>query len=137
MPAKAFPWQHTEAELFRLWQQERDHEVRDRFHGLWLLRRGWSVAAVADAMGVVPVTVYAWRRWYAANPMPPVLPPNSGPHFGATGYGTCRQCRQRGAVNAGVCTRCWQRGYKREWRRGELRGPARKGRPSVFPHPVD
>lgn len=35
---------------------------RERWHGLWLLARGWSAARVAEALGRDPHTVGAWLR---------------------------------------------------------------------------
>jgi transposase len=37
---------------------------RQWLHGLWLLRRGWPVEAVADAVGAGRRTVERWVDWY-------------------------------------------------------------------------
>jgi len=37
---------------------------RQWLHGLWLLRRGWRVEEVADAVGVGRRTVERWIDWY-------------------------------------------------------------------------
>jgi len=53
----------TEA-LKAAYQGERDLELRTRLHGLWLLRSGWRLPAVAAAVGVHYRTVQTWVGWY-------------------------------------------------------------------------
>ena len=38
--------------------------LRTRLHGLWLLRSGWRLPAVAAAVGVHYRTVQTWVGWY-------------------------------------------------------------------------
>ena len=54
----------TAEALRRAYRAERDGEARTRLHGLWLVRRGQRLAAVAQAVGVHPRTVQRWVRWY-------------------------------------------------------------------------
>jgi transposase len=52
--------------LRRAYRGEADGAVRMRLHGLWLLRSGRSVGAVAATVGVHYRTVQRWVRWYEA-----------------------------------------------------------------------
>ncbi len=64
----AIPWepQDTVEALKTAYRDERHPEKRTRLHALWLLRRGWSLEATADAVGVCTRSVLRWRQWYAA-----------------------------------------------------------------------
>lgn len=67
-------WHHDEETLCDLYKQETDHQNRMRLHGLWLLRRGeWTLAEVADILGVAPSTVSRWLNWYRAGGVDEVL----------------------------------------------------------------
>jgi transposase len=59
-------WQVEEspAQLKAAYQAEARRELRPRLHALWLLRTGWSLRAVADALGVHYRTVQRWVAWY-------------------------------------------------------------------------
>lgn len=59
-------WAETDTveTLHHAYRTEADAAVRMRLHGLWLLRSGWLVGAVADAVGVHYRTVQRWVRWY-------------------------------------------------------------------------
>jgi transposase len=52
--------------LRRAYRAEAEGAVRMRLHGLWLLRTGRSVGAVAATVGVHYRTVQRWVRWYEA-----------------------------------------------------------------------
>lgn len=54
----------TAAALHAAYRAEADAAVRMRLHGLWLLRAGRTVGAVAAAVGVHERTVQRWVRWY-------------------------------------------------------------------------
>jgi putative transposase len=56
----------TAEALRRAYRAESDGAVRMRLHGLWLLRSGGSVGAVAATVGVHYRTVQRWVRWYEA-----------------------------------------------------------------------
>ena len=45
-------WQRSADELHERYRAERDLEVRKRLGALWLVRRGESVSAAAQSMGV-------------------------------------------------------------------------------------
>lgn len=55
------------------YQKERDPELRTRLHGLWLLRSGWRLAGVSEAVGVHYRTVQSWASWYREGGVPKVL----------------------------------------------------------------
>lgn len=57
-------WAETEAELKRLYQQERDHQNRTRLQALWYLRQGKTLLEAAELVGVDRTTVQRWVRWY-------------------------------------------------------------------------
>ena len=54
----------TEEALKAAYQAERDGIVRTRLHALWLLRRDWRAAEVADALGAGYRSVKQWVMWY-------------------------------------------------------------------------
>jgi len=54
----------TPAALQQRYQAERDPQRRSQLHGLWLLRRDWTLEAVAEAVGVHYRTVQRWAAWY-------------------------------------------------------------------------
>lgn len=54
------------------YQKERDPEIRTRLQGLWLLRRGWCLDGVADAVGVHYRSVQRWVTWYREGGVPEV-----------------------------------------------------------------
>jgi transposase len=68
MPGKAFvmAWAEadTEGALWARYRAEADGKRRLRLHGLWLLRQGRPVDAVAAAVGVHRRTVERWIDWY-------------------------------------------------------------------------
>jgi transposase len=63
----------TPEALKSAYQRERDPEVRTRLHGLWLLRCGWSLGKVAEAMGTHYRSVQRWVAWYRAGGVPEVM----------------------------------------------------------------
>lgn len=68
MPGKAFvmAWaaEDTEAALRARYRREADGKRRMRLQGLWLLRQGRHVDAVAAIVGVHRRTVERWIDWY-------------------------------------------------------------------------
>lgn len=68
MPGKPFvlEWaeEDTEAALKRRYRAAADGRRRMRLQGLWLLRQGQPVDAVATAVGVHRRTVERWVDWY-------------------------------------------------------------------------
>ncbi len=61
-------WQpaDTPEALKAIYQAERNTEIRPRLHALWLLRSGWTLGPVAEALGVDYRTVQRWVAWYRA-----------------------------------------------------------------------
>lgn len=55
------------------YQAERDVGLRTRLHGLWLLRSGWRMGPVADAVGVDYRTVQRWVGWLREGGLTEVL----------------------------------------------------------------
>jgi putative transposase len=55
------------------YQKERDPELRTRLHGLWLLRCGWHLGKVAEAMGTHYRSVQRWVAWYRQGGLPEVM----------------------------------------------------------------
>jgi transposase len=54
----------TSEALKQVYLAERDGIVRTRLHALWLVRTGWSVGAVAGAVGTHYRSVQRWIAWY-------------------------------------------------------------------------
>jgi transposase len=54
----------TAEALHQAYRTAADAQVRMRLQGLWLLRTGRTVGAVAGAVGVHYRTVQRWVRWY-------------------------------------------------------------------------
>ena len=54
------------------YQGEQDPEVRTRLHALWLLRCGWHLGRVAEAMGTHYRSVQRWVAWYRQGGLPEV-----------------------------------------------------------------
>ena len=52
------------AALKAVYQREGDGAIRPRLQGLWLLRSGWRLGAVADALGVHYRTEQRLVNWY-------------------------------------------------------------------------
>lgn len=59
---------------------EREPEQRTRLHGLWLLRRGWSLQDVAEALGVHYRSVQRWVAWYRQGGVAEVCAHRAGGH---------------------------------------------------------
>lgn len=54
----------TEKALKATYVRARDRWVRMRLHALWLLRRGWRLDQVAQAVGTDYRSVQRWVAWY-------------------------------------------------------------------------
>jgi transposase len=50
--------------LARAYRAERNAELRQRLHALWLLRQGQRMAHVASTLGVHYTTIHQWVAWY-------------------------------------------------------------------------
>ena len=82
MPGKPFVlmWAaaDTEETLKARYLAEVHAQRRQWLHGLWLLRRGWRVDAVADAVGAGRRTVERWIDWYRSGGLDGVLAHRQG-----------------------------------------------------------
>lgn len=63
----------TPEALKAAYQGERAPELRTRLHGLWLLRCGWRLPSVAEAVGVHYRSVQRWVGWYRSGGTAEVL----------------------------------------------------------------
>jgi transposase len=57
-------WQESAEGLFRRYRQETEPELRIRWHGLWLVRKGNSEREAAGLVGVDERTMRLWVAWY-------------------------------------------------------------------------
>ena len=82
MPGKPFVmvWAEADSEeaLKRRYLAEGHPRRRQWLHGLWLLRRGWRVDEVADAVGAGRRTVERWIDWYRTGGLEGVLAHRQG-----------------------------------------------------------
>lgn len=82
MPGKPFVmvWAEADSEvaLKQRYLTETHPRRRQWLHGLWLLRRGWRVDAVADAVGAGRRTVARWIDWYRTGGLEGVLAHRQG-----------------------------------------------------------
>ncbi len=62
------------------YRAEKRAEPRQRLHGLWLLRRGRTLAEVAAVLGVHYRTVQRWVAWYRDGGRVAVTAPRAGGH---------------------------------------------------------
>src|SRR5918999_4035501 len=60
----AWAAEDTPEALRERYRKQAEGEVRTRRQALWLLRRGWSMAQVAEIVGVHYRTVQRWVGWY-------------------------------------------------------------------------
>lgn len=57
-------WQDSEDDLFQAYREATDTRLRSRLQALWQLRRGRTLADVAEWVGVQYRTVQTWVQWY-------------------------------------------------------------------------
>jgi transposase len=62
----------TDVALKAAYRSEPDGPVRTRFHGLWLVRAGWSLRLVAELLGTHYRSVQRWIAWYRQGGLPAV-----------------------------------------------------------------
>lgn len=84
-------WQDDEAALRRRYQQERDPELRPRWHALWLVRRGRSLRAAAGVLGVDERSVRRWVAWYRTGGTAAVAQHRRGGRTGQPAWLTAEQ----------------------------------------------
>ncbi len=80
-------WQQGADELHERYRAERNLEARKRLGALWLVRRGESVSAAAQSIGVGRRTLTRWLSWYRRGGLEEVL--SRRPGHGALG----KECR--------------------------------------------
>lgn len=90
---EAVDWNESAEELYALYKAGRDVEARKRLGALWLLRRGESVSAAAEATGVSRRTLTRWLGWYRRGGLEEVL--ERVPGHGAVGSECRLSERQR------------------------------------------
>jgi transposase len=75
-------WEATDTveALRQAYRAEREGAVRMRLHGLWLVRAGGRLGAVAATVGVHYRTVQRWVRWYEAGGLTAVRAHHQGGH---------------------------------------------------------
>lgn len=96
-------WQDDEASLRRRYQQERDPELRPRWHALWLARQGRSLRAIAGVRGVDERSVRRWVAWYRAGGVAEVGRRRRGDRRGRAAWLTPeQQARLRGEARHGA-----------------------------------
>jgi transposase len=84
-------WHDDEASLRRRYERERDPELRPRWHALWLARRGLSLRAAADVLGVDERSVRRWVAWYRAGGVAEVARRRRGDRRGQPAWLTAAQ----------------------------------------------
>lgn len=103
MPGKPFVMVWAEADSEEALKQRYLGEAHPRrrqwLHGLWLLRRGWRVDAVADAVGAGRRSVERWIDWYRTGGLAGVLAHRQG-GSGQTARLTAAQQEQLGEAVA-------------------------------------
>jgi len=57
-------WKHSEAELRKLYNEEKHVERRTRYQALWLIRGGRSMKEVSEIVDRDYDTVRRWMSWY-------------------------------------------------------------------------
>jgi transposase len=102
----------TAEALKAAYQAERDPATRTRLHGLWLLRCGWTLGAVAGALGVHYLTVHRWAAWYRQGDLAGVW----AHRMGGTGQAPFLSKEAEAAVAAEVESGCFRTGAEiRGW----------------------
>ena len=68
----------TPEALKGLYRAEMDGKMKERLHGLWLLRSGRTITDVSDVIGVHYSTVQRWVSWYRNGGLNEVLSRRQG-----------------------------------------------------------
>jgi transposase len=90
-------WQDDEATVRQRYQQERDPELRPRWHALWLARRGLSLRAAAGVLGVDERSVRRRVAWHRVGGLAEVGRRRRGDRRGQPAWLTAEQQAQLGA----------------------------------------
>lgn len=84
-------WQEDEATLKQRYLSEKDAQNRTRLQALWQLRRGRTIAEVAEMIGKHPRTIADWIDWYRQGGLSEVLRRRQGGHGGRQAWLTEEQ----------------------------------------------
>ena len=102
----------TPEALKAAYKSERDAEIRSRIQGLWLLRSGWRLGAVADVVGVHYRTAQKWLRRYREGGLDEVV---SGKRGGRGQQPYLSEAERRGVVEEVSTGRFRTASEIREW----------------------
>ena len=118
-------WHHSADELHQRYRAERNLEARKRLGALWLVRRGESVSAAAQSMGVGRRTLTRWLSWYREGTLEEVL--SRVPGHGALG----NECRLSLHQQQELVERAGRAEFRGARRVSHLRGGEAVGRKRV------
>ncbi len=102
----AWEAQDTPEALRERYRRQEEGEVRTRLHALWLLRKGWSMAQVAEVAGVHYRTVQRWVGWYRHGGVREVCAHHGGGH-GRPAWLTPEQEAAKGTFTTAADVRRW------------------------------
>jgi len=105
-------WQEDEATLRQLYLAEEDAQNRTKLQALWQLRRGRTVAEVAEMIGKHARTVQDWIAWYRQGGIAEVLRRRQGGHGGKQSRLSAEQMAALKAEASAGKVRCIQDGVR-------------------------
>jgi transposase len=105
-------WQEDEATLKQYYLSEKDAQNRTRLQALWQLRRGRTIAEVAEIVGKDPRTIQDWVAWYRQGGLAEVLRRRHGGHGGRQSWLTDEQMDELKAAASAGEVRCIQDGVQ-------------------------
>ncbi|GIV82870.1 helix-turn-helix domain-containing protein [Roseiflexus sp.] len=79
-------WQEDKATLKQLSLEEKDAQHRPKRQALWPLRRGRTIAEVAEMVGKRPRTIQDWIAWYRQGGLEQALRHRRGGRGGRQSY---------------------------------------------------
>lgn len=105
-------WQEDEATLKKLYLEEKDVQNRTKLQGLWQLRRGRTIAEVAEIVGKHPRTIQDWIAWYRQGGIVEVLRHRQGGLGGKQSWLSAEQMATLKAEASAGKLRCIQDGVQ-------------------------
>ena len=108
----AIEWQEDEESLKRLYLEEKDAQNRTKLQALWQLRRGRTIAEVAEIVGKHPRTIQDWIAWYRRGGLAEVLRHRRGGKGGRQSYLTNEQLAELKQAASEGKLRCIQDGVR-------------------------